>query len=496
MSYKGLTIGVNKYTDSTFDPLDKVVTDVMAIGSILSSSRLGYEKKLQPIIGKDATVARIISELTDFFINCKHDDVLFLYWAGHGSASNDGCFIAYDTDYSCLSRTAILMEKVRELIENSPAKAIVSLFDCCYSGAVTRSDSDFRGLAERGLKVTGEGKVIITACTEFQKAYEMKSEPHGIFTYYLIAGLQGGAVDKNGNIPITALYQYIAEKMKNHNGIQQPVMHCKMTDPIIVATTNETVRDISHKEVIFKTRTDLLVEDSGQWCLIDGNPFEYNFIEDDGNTLNIEILNPASSQTVFLKKLTEPSPWGNGTEVHFVFNECCYMGTASVKNVVTNGRIVYKIIINKKQQQQRQMFSEMSVGLSGGATITPLQIATLRARRILLAEERNTQFSYSEWENLKMHIIGFSCDYRPLLEQLPIPEIILKCKNMDDDDWKIIRLFMVHYLLKTNTVDFISKLKLIISNDKLESIEFAGIRKNMYSNMQDDTISICDKYMG
>lgn len=63
MNYKGLIIGVNKYKDSTITALDKVIVDVMAIGNILSSSHLGYEKNLQAITGKDATVLKITNEL-------------------------------------------------------------------------------------------------------------------------------------------------------------------------------------------------------------------------------------------------------------------------------------------------------------------------------------------------------------------------------------------------------------------------------------------------
>ena len=490
MNYKGLIIGVNKYKDSTITALDKVIVDVMAIGNILSSSHLGYEKNLQAITGKDATVLKITNELEDFLTNCNQNDILFLYWAGHGSSNNDGCFITYDTECSCMTHTNIPMNAVRQLIENSPAKAIISLFDCCYSGAITRAEHTFHDLVARELKVTGEGKVIITACTEFQVAYEMEMEPHGRFTYYLIEGLKGAAADPKGNIPITGLYQYVAEKMKSHSEIQRPVLHCKMSAPIVVAKINEIVRDFNGQ----KNKNEFQVNESAQWCLINGHPFQYNSIEDDGAKLSLEILNPPASQTVFLKKFTEVSPWGLGKEIQIAFSEIYYEGTASIKIAIAGGNTVYKILIDKKQNQ-RQVLSEMSVGL-GGATITPLQIAELRARRILLAEERNMQFSYSEWESLKTYIMGFTQDYRPLLEKLPIPECISRYKDNGFDGWQIIRLFMVYYLSMTNTIDHVSVLELYVVDNRLEVIEFVGVRRSIYSNSQDDIIAFKDKYVG
>ena len=319
----------------------------------------------------------------------------------------------------------------------------------------------------------------------------MESEPHGRFTYYLIEGLKGKAADQDGNIPITGLYQYVADKMKNHNEIQRPVLHCKMVEPIIVSKTKEAKRT----DIAPKHKNKLCIRDSAQWCLINKNPFQYSSIKDDGASINVEIINPPSVETVVLRKLAEVTPWASGKEIHFVFGEFCYIGTASIKTELTNGNTVYKILINKKQNQ-RQISSEVSVGLGIGATITPLQLAELRARRILLAEERAPQFSYSEWQSLKSYIMGFAQDYRPLLEKLPIPEYISQYKDKGEEGWQIIRLFMLYYLFFTQTIDYIAELQLVIIDNKLDFVEFVGVRKSMYSNMQDDVITIKDKFIG
>lgn len=61
----------------------------MATETILSSSHLGHEKKLQTIIGKDATVSKVASEMEEFFYNCSQNVILFLCWAGHGASERD-----------------------------------------------------------------------------------------------------------------------------------------------------------------------------------------------------------------------------------------------------------------------------------------------------------------------------------------------------------------------------------------------------------------------
>lgn len=55
---------------------------------------------------------------------------------------------------------------------------------------------------------------------------------------------------------------------------------------------------------------------------------------------------------------------------------------------------------------------------------------------------------------------------------------------------------MLYYLFFTQTIDYIAELQLVIIDNKLDFVEFVGVRKSMYSNMQDDVITIKDKFIG
>ncbi|PIC90902.1 hypothetical protein CSV71_02270 [Sporosarcina sp. P21c] len=59
------------------------------------------------------------------------------------------------------------MQYVRNLIDNTKAKAVLSFFDTCHSGAVARNTHT---MLTRGMDISGEGKILIAACLPEQTA--------------------------------------------------------------------------------------------------------------------------------------------------------------------------------------------------------------------------------------------------------------------------------------------------------------------------------------
>jgi hypothetical protein len=45
---------------------------------------------------------------------------------------------------------------------------------------------------------------------------------HGVFTNFLVAGLEGGAADDDGLIATRGLFRYISQKMAEHGGGSRP----------------------------------------------------------------------------------------------------------------------------------------------------------------------------------------------------------------------------------------------------------------------------------
>ena len=94
---------------------------------------------------------------------------------------------------------------------------MICFFDTCYSGAAggrTFERDLFRTRAifsdEHLDRLAGEGRVVMTACATNEVSLESTEKGHGLFTYYLVRGLQGEAdTDQDGRVTVDELYDYV-----------------------------------------------------------------------------------------------------------------------------------------------------------------------------------------------------------------------------------------------------------------------------------------------
>lgn len=491
--YKALLIGVNRYKDKVFKNLDNVANDIFGIGKILGNSSVDYGQR--NLLGADATKDNIIEFLEAFF-KCKDEDTLFLYWAGHGSSDGNGYFIAYDTENDNKIDTAVEMSYVKKLIENTNAKAVVVMFDCCYSGTVARGASDFRATMERSLHVIGKGKVIIAACDDYQKAYELENENHGRFTYHVLQGLKGNAADAEGNVSVFNLFTYVSGEMSKYPDLQTPVFNCTVTSPVILNSIETRAYEENNNKIQNKTSynedttKEIIISDSGKWCLLDTAVIKYNKIIESDDLIEVSIINPLQEQISIIRNLNARNPWSSNT-INFTFKDICE--SVKVENVEINHTDDETYTIKLRRLQKVSNFStEMSIGIGGmGQTVSPKEIAELRARRILLGEEKNSEFSRSEWNMLNM-FISKNGSSELVIDKPLLKDIINNLKDKSIEAWKLIRLYMVYYLIASNTVEQIENLKLFIDNDSISKIEFIEVRHKVYSNVEPEKISVND----
>ncbi|APU16603.1 caspase family protein [Actinoalloteichus fjordicus] len=90
----------------------------------------------------DRRVQRLRESLDGFFASAERDDVLLLYYSGHGRLDLDNRLhlCAKDTRTASLRATALRAEDVNEMISSSPARSTIVVLDCCHSGAFKGAD--------------------------------------------------------------------------------------------------------------------------------------------------------------------------------------------------------------------------------------------------------------------------------------------------------------------------------------------------------------------
>ena len=152
----------------------------------------------------------------------KNETELIIFFAGHGLASNDGkelYILMQDSDPDLLSRTALSRtELFKEIISLNP-KSVTMFLDTCYSG-VSR-DEEILLASARPIRIIADEQegvpdnfTIFTASQLDQISSGLKEANHGIFSYYLMKGLEGKAdTDKDKQITNGELLAYMDQNV-------------------------------------------------------------------------------------------------------------------------------------------------------------------------------------------------------------------------------------------------------------------------------------------
>ena len=121
------------------------------------------------------------------------------------------------------------MERISDIIKDRiVSQKTIVIADACHSGGI---GSDFRGISTPDLYTEfGEsmkkysGKAILTASRARELSQELAEFEQGVFTYYLIEGLNGKADnDNDGIVTLSEIYDYVYENVKEvTGGIQHP----------------------------------------------------------------------------------------------------------------------------------------------------------------------------------------------------------------------------------------------------------------------------------
>lgn len=190
-----------------------------------------------------ATLANVLHELNSWLPSVTApDDRVLIYFAGHGFISGGKGYLApYDIDLHNIAATAIPMETLGRLIGTEiKGKWKVLLTDACHSGAIT-PETDPKQLNQLLLDVH-QSLFSLTASRDREQSFESADwgGGHGIFTYYVVQGLQGAA-DVNGDGVVTAdeLAEYVHTNVRQATGSRQnPTSERGSFDPNMLLAFN------------------------------------------------------------------------------------------------------------------------------------------------------------------------------------------------------------------------------------------------------------------
>ena len=142
---------------------------------------------------------------------------IYIFFAGHGLASTDGkelYLLPYDGEPRLLEDTALLRSEIFDTVKSINPKSVTVFLDACYSGQTREKDmilADARPIAIVPVESdVPENFTVFSASSGSEISGSLPEADHGLFSYFLMKGLEGDA-DANNDRKITnaELHTYV-----------------------------------------------------------------------------------------------------------------------------------------------------------------------------------------------------------------------------------------------------------------------------------------------
>ncbi len=224
-----LLIGISKYKRPELS-LQFAEADASVFSKLLESPRGGAipPENVLLLTDEKATTAAVRNGFQDFLKRRagKNDTVIILI-AGHGTVDGRNAFIlTYDSDPQDLNSTALAMAELRSLFDEQLKKVgrVLLFADVCKAGTIgtiqsTAVNADVQHLGDVEGDLFG---LLASLPKEVSVEGPQFGGGHGVFSYYVIKGLEGAADEnKDGVVDANELIQYVGTQVPSATGNKQ-----------------------------------------------------------------------------------------------------------------------------------------------------------------------------------------------------------------------------------------------------------------------------------
>ena len=226
-----LIIGVDGYSKT---PARAIYADSDAkVFADYASQKLGIPtNRIKTLVNDGADESGMLLAVKRWLARASKKDKsdVYVFFAGHGLASDDGqkmYLLPYDGAPELLEKTAILRQELFDDIASANPRSVTVFLDTCYSGTTRGTDMLMasRPIAIKALEQSiPDNFTVMTAAAGDQTAKPLEEAKHGMFSYFLMKGMEGEA-DANQDNKITAgeLHQYVQQNViQQSSGSQTP----------------------------------------------------------------------------------------------------------------------------------------------------------------------------------------------------------------------------------------------------------------------------------
>jgi hypothetical protein len=169
---------------------------------------------------------------------------VYVYYSGHGLPTADGqglYVLPQRADRDFMDKTAITQAEINAAIQVAKPKSVTIFLDACYSGQARTGETLLASARPVSLKVETaafpEGFTVITASRGDQISSSSPELKHGIFSYYLMRGMEGDAdANRDGRITAGEMKAYLAENVSRQAGMMN-----RRQEPQLIGDANRVL---------------------------------------------------------------------------------------------------------------------------------------------------------------------------------------------------------------------------------------------------------------
>lgn len=302
MAKIALLIGVSEYGRG-LSALPGTQEDIQIMQRVLLNPQISGFDEVQVLSNPDRTEMESAIE-TLFTENRSPDDLILLYFAGHGVRDDEGklYFATSITETNAQGRIrtarAVPAREVQRYMDGSPSERQVLILDCCFSGAFANDMTTRRAEVvpvDVRSQLGGRGRAVLTSSTATQFSYEQ--EGGGIYTCYLVLGLETGAADRDGDGQITVdeLHEYAREKVREAAPSMQPEIY-PVQEGYRISIAHATLQDGSVR-IYRQQLSERAKKKQGRLSKIDKDALEIlrerlGLPIEEADSINTEVLEP------------------------------------------------------------------------------------------------------------------------------------------------------------------------------------------------------------
>jgi hypothetical protein len=196
------------------------------------------QENIKLLVDSDAEEAEIIKAFRTWLPSrVKSTTDVYVFYSGHGLPTADGqglYLIPPRADRDVIDDTAIPFAKINAAIQAAKPKLVTIFMDACYSGQARSGETLIA--SARPVAIKAEKTLFPDSFTVFSASQNdqiSSSSPdlkHGIFSYYLMRGMEGDAdANQDGKITLGEMQAYLAENV----GRQAAMMSRKQVPQLI-----------------------------------------------------------------------------------------------------------------------------------------------------------------------------------------------------------------------------------------------------------------------